>query len=121
MPAVRPLEVKALLPLLEQDWEDVENEKTGKVTPGVVRLAQALIQELDRVRADRTSYVGVIQIGGKHGIYLGLGPYPGRASAAQALSRHPAVGDPSLITGCVVVPIETEEGFQARLKELDAA
>lgn len=121
MPRVRPLEVKALLPLLEQDWLDTTNETSGKVTPGVVRLAEALIQELDRVRMERTSYIGVIQIGGKHGIYLGVGPYAGKASAAAALSKHPVMGDSTLVTGAVIVPVESPEGFDARLKELDSA
>lgn len=119
MAAVRPLEIKALLPLLEQDWLDVTNAKTGKTTPGVVRLAQALIEELDRVRADRTSYIGVIQVGGKNGFYVGLGPYPGRASAASALSKHPAITDRTLVTGAVIVPVESQEGFEKRLRDLD--
>lgn len=108
MPRVRPLEVKALLPLLQQDWESPEE------------LAAALIAELDSVRASRISYVGVLQIGGAKGIYVGLGPYPGIASAERALMRHPAVSDRTLVTGAVIVPVETPEGFENRLKELDA-
>lgn len=118
--AARPLEVKALLPLLEQDWEDIENPKTHKITPGQVRLAKALIEELDRVRADRISYVGVLQIGGRRGIYTGIGPFPGKTSAENALAQHPALGDKTLVTGAVIVPIETPEGFQERIKEVDA-
>lgn len=117
--AARPLEVKALLPLLEQDWPDEENPKTGKVTPGVVRLASALIEELDKVRASRVSYVGVLQVGGKKGIYTGIGPFPGQRSAEKALAAHPAFGDPTLCTGAAIVPVETPEGFAQRIKELD--
>jgi hypothetical protein len=119
MPAVRPLEVKALLPLLEEDWTDTVNEKTGKVTPGVVRLATALIQKLDEVRADRTSYIAVIQIGGKNGFYVGIGPYPGESSAMKALLKHPVMQDKTLATGAAIVPVESQEGFENRLKEID--
>lgn len=106
MPRVRPLEVKALTPLLEQDWETPE------------ALAEALILELDNVRASRTSYVGVLQVLGA--IYTGVGPYPGVRSAQKALMNHPAMGDETLVTGAIVIPIETPEGFEKRIKELDA-
>lgn len=101
MPRVRPLEVKALRPLLERDWEREDD------------LIEALIMALDEVRASRTSYVGVIQIGK---ICLGIGPYPGRRSAENALSRHPALG---MATGAIVASILTPEGYDQMMKELD--
>lgn len=107
MPRVRPLEVKALVPLLEQDWETPED------------LAAALITELDRVRASRISYVGVLQVGGQRGIYTGIGPFAGIRSAERALTSHPAFSDPTLVSGAIIVPIQTPEGFEAQLKELD--
>jgi hypothetical protein len=119
MARARPLEIKALLPLLEQDWDDWENPRTGRVISGQERLIEALILELDRVRESRTSYVGVLQIGGKRGIYTGLGPFPGIKSAEAALMKHPAISDPTLVSGAVIVPIQTPEGFEARIKELD--
>jgi hypothetical protein len=101
MPRVRPLEVKALRPLLERDWEQEDD------------LIEALILALDEVRASRTSYVGIIQIGQ---ITLGVGPYPGRRSAENALSRHPGM---SMATGAAIASIETPEGFDRMMKELD--
>lgn len=119
MPRARPLEIKALRPLLEQNWDDYTNPRTGRTISGEDRLIEALILELDRVREDRISYVGVLQIGGAKGIYTGIGPFPGIKSAESALSKHPAFLDPTLVSGVVVVPIQTPEGFEARLKELD--
>lgn len=107
MPKVRPLEVKALLPLLRQDWESPED------------LAEALILELDNVRASRTSYVGVLQLFGPKGIYTAVGPYPGIKSAQRALTQHPAFQDETLVTGAIIVPVENPAGFEKRLKELD--
>lgn len=105
MPRVRPLEVKALLPLLQQDWDSPE------------ALAEALIVELDQTRAERTSYVAVMQIGKPpNAFYMGVGPYPGRASALKALIAHPGR---DLATACVIATIETPEGLKRRLKELD--
>ena len=107
MPRIRPLEVRALLPLLEQDWDTPEE------------LAEALIAKLDEARASRTSYVGVIQIGkasDNSRIVLGVGPYPGRASARKALLAHPAR---SLASACVIAQIQTPQGFEQMMRELD--
>jgi hypothetical protein len=105
MARVRPLEVRALTPLLEQDWETPE------------QLAEALILALDGVRGDRTSYVGIMQFGSKDGAvwYAGIGPYPGQKSAVSALRRHPGA---SLAHRCAVVPILSPEGFVALLKDV---
>ena len=116
MPKARPLEVRAILPLLEQDWEDWLDEKSGNITPGQDRLAEAIILTLDRIRASRTSYVPVLQIGGAKGIYVGMGPFPGRQSAINALKKHPAFGEAS---GVVVVPVLTAEGYEKQLRDLD--
>lgn len=114
MPRVRPLEVRALIPLLEQDWDDVVSDK-GEVKTGQERLVEALILELDKARASRTSYVGILRL---NGIMVGLGPYPGLMSAKKALEGHPAWGDP-VVTGWAVVPIESPEGYERRIKALD--
>lgn len=105
MPRVRPLEVNALTPLLEQDWETPE------------ALAEALITELDKVRASRTSYVVVIQ----HGLegkcfYSGMGPYPGDRSAINALKKR---GLDRSWERAVIVPILTDEGFKKKMQEMD--
>lgn len=104
MPKVRPLEVKALTPLLEQDWGTPED------------LAEALILALDDVRASRTSYIAAVRSGP---MLFGIGPYPGRKSAENALAKQRKTYG-SLIDGGGVISIETPEGFVRRLKELDA-
>lgn len=121
MPRVRPLELKALLPLLEQDWPDEVDDDGGLLATGQEQLIAELILRLDEVRASRTSYIGVLRIGsGPTSILLGMGPYPGRRSAMKALVAHPAVADRSLCTGVAVVPVETPQGMSQRIKELDS-
>lgn len=103
MSRVRPLEVKALVPLLEQDWESPE------------ALAEALIRQLDETRASRTSYVAVMQFGTNgNAWYSGLGPYAGRKSAERDVKRDPGA---SLAHKIAVVPLTSSDGLQARLKE----
>jgi len=110
---VRPLEVKALVPLLEQDWETPE------------ALAESLIQALDSVRASRTSYVAVMQFG-RHATvddygfkkavwYAGMGPYPGQASARKAATSHPGAGMASAIA---VIPVLSATGVEQMMKEV---
>ena len=99
--SVRPLEVKALAGLLRMDWESEES------------LAKALIEELDRVRIDKTAYIGVMQFGRERPFYAGIGPYPGRKSAENALQRHPAAPE-ALV--CAVVPVMSPEGLKVHLK-----
>lgn len=99
----RPLEVKALVPLLEQDWATPEE------------LAEALIAALDDARAGRTSYIGIMQFGREKPIYVGLGPYPGLTSARNALAKHPAVTE---ATARAVVPVIGPEGFEQLLKKV---
>jgi hypothetical protein len=121
MPRVRPLELKALLPLLEQDWPDEVDDEGGLLATGQERLIEGLILALDEVRASRISFIGVLKIGyGPTSVLLGMGPYPGRRSAEKAVAAHPAVADRTLCTGAAVVPIETPQGIAQRLKELDA-
>lgn len=123
----RPLEVRALVPLLEQDWKDeyrVTYDSSGNevgelVATGQERLAEALIVALDEVRASRVSYIGVVRIGGRGGFSMAIGPFPGRRSAEAALARHPAIMDRTLVTGAAVIPVETPLGFARRLKDLD--
>lgn len=105
MSRVRPLEAKAIVSLLRMDWEDVED------------LAHALIQELDKVRAGRTSYIGVMQFGGadRKPFYVGIGPYPGQKSAEKALLSHPAVFE---ATARAVVPVIGPEGFEELLRKV---
>lgn len=106
MPRVRPLEVRALTPLLEQDWE----------TPEL--LAEALVLALDEVRASRVSYFVTIQHGLKDGncVYTGMGPYPGYKSALRALEKR---GLAQGFEAGVIVAVETPEGFERRLRDLD--
>lgn len=98
-------ETKALVALLEQDWE----------TPEV--LAEALIDALDEVRARKTRYVGVMQIGQAKPIYAGVGPFPGAKSAENALRAHPAAG---MAYKLAVVPVTSPKGLTLALSELDA-
>ena len=116
---VRPLEIKALVPLLMEDWPDEEIlDAEGVVIdmkPGVERLAEALIRQLDETRASRTSYIAVMQFGTNGNVwYSGLGPYPGRKSAERDVSRDPGA---SLADKIAVVPLTSAEGLEARLKE----
>jgi hypothetical protein len=97
-------EVKAIEDLLLQDWE----------TPEL--LAATIIDTLDQVRATKTRYVGVMQFGRTHPFYMGVGPYPGRKSAQNALVRHPAASE---ATALAVVPMMSDEGFKALLEDLD--
>lgn len=100
---VRPLEVRALVPLLEQDWETPEE------------LAEGLIRALDTVRAERTSFVAVMQFGLESPLfYAGLGPYPGYKSAQAAVLRHPGATMASVIA---VVPIMSPDGLEVHLKK----
>lgn len=103
---VRPLEVRALVPLLEQEWDSAE------------QLAEALIRALDEARASRVSYVGVAKFpvgdGSQGHWYYAVGPYPGRKSAEKALRGDPAA---SLATALAVVPLTSPEGLERRLKE----
>jgi hypothetical protein len=97
-------EVKALVALLEQDWEDVEE------------LAKALVTELDNVRASGTRYVGVMQFGMERPFYVGVGPYAGFKSALNALNSHPAAADANYRA---VVPMVSKEGLEKMIEELD--
>jgi hypothetical protein len=101
----RKSEVGLLVKLLERDWESVED------------LAKALIEALDEDRAKRTSYVAIAQMGSRPGQvwYLGLGPYPGKASATAAAQSHPGF---SLATAIVVVPVTSPLGVDRLLREV---
>lgn len=114
MPKVRPLEVKAILPLLQRDWPDEYNVH-GELLPGVEQLAEALIIELDKVRASRTSYVAAVRMGA---FVFGVGVYPGERSAHKAVIKQLQTYG-NLVSGGAVIPIETPEQFEARIKALD--
>lgn len=105
---VRPLEVKALVQLLEKDWETPE------------QLAEELIRTLDELRASRTSYVWVAQFGPPRmaGMtwYAGAGPYPGRKSAERAAKGYPGA---ELAAALAVVPILTPEGLERQIEKTD--
>lgn len=106
-PKLNALEVRKLVPLLKADWESPEH------------LAQALVEELDNFRADKTSYVGVMQFGGGESgstpFYVGLGPYPGYKSALNALRSHPAA---PMALKSAVVPMMNAEGLREHLKKV---
>lgn len=99
-------EERAVVGLLEQDWESPEE------------LAKAIIKTLDSTRASKIRYVGVLQFGKGAGtkFYAGLGPYPGAQSALNALRKHPAADEAS---GAVIIPIRSNEGFLELIKKLD--
>lgn len=77
--------------------------------------AKAIIKWLDDDRAKRTSYVGVMQFGKGPAFYVGLGPYPGRASAEKAVTSHPAAGEAFKIG---IVPVTSPEGLAKQLADL---
>lgn len=81
--------------------------------------ATAIIKWLDADRAKRTSYVAVMQFGHRPGnvFYVGLGPYPGRASAEAAVKTHPAADEAYKVA---VVPMTSDEGFKALIQKVDA-
>lgn len=108
----RKTEVALLVKLLEQDWESAD------------ALAKALISALDKDRADRTSYVAVMQFGGggngKPGMtgpvwYSAIGPYPGAASAKRAVLSDPGA---SMATVIAVIPVTSPEGLAIKLREV---
>lgn len=104
MPRVSPSEVKAIVPLLEQDWE----------TPEV--LAEEIIKTLDETRADKVTYAGVLQIGKSSPLYQGVGYFPGFASAKAAIEKHPAIG---MASAAAVVSVLSPKGFTLMLDRLD--
>lgn len=79
---------------------------------------RAMIEELDQLRADRLDYVGVMQFGspGKH-MTTAIGPWPGKAGAVRALTKHPAAGMASVL---VVCPLQSPQGVEKALEGLDA-
>jgi hypothetical protein len=97
---------KAVVSLLEsdQEWDGPED------------MALAIINEIDRVRRDKTSYVAVMQFGETIPFYIGVGPFPGAKSARNAVQGHPALG---MALKAVVVPVQTPEHAAAKVKELD--
>lgn len=98
-------ETKAIEKLLLQDWE----------TPEL--LAETIIDTLDELRARKTRYVGVMQFGQAHPIYIGVGPFPGAKSAENALKSHPSAG---MAYKMAVVPTTSPLGLTLMLAELDA-
>lgn len=81
--------------------------------------AKAIIKWLDEDRAKRTSYVAVMQFGTKPGsvFYIGLGPYPGRKSAEEAVRKHPAADEAYKVA---VVPVTSDAGFRELVAKVDA-
>lgn len=100
-------EIDALSELLQQDcWETPE------------ALSRALIVALDKARAERTTYVAVMQFGpsSNQGVfYYGLGPYAGDRSARAALARFPGA---SVAQRIAVIPLLNDEGLERKLKEI---
>lgn len=101
---LRKSEVNALVPLLRQEWDSEQD------------LAEALIRKLDETRVNRTSYVGVLQVSDKRPVYVGMGPYPGAASARAAVASHPVAGMACL---GVIVPVMTPEALAQMTRDLD--
>lgn len=104
--APHKVEIQAMVSLLEADWETPEE------------LAKALIVALDKARAQRTTYVAVMQFGPSSGggvFYHALGPYAGVTSARNAVSRFPGA---SVAHRIVIVPLTNDEGLDQRLREV---
>ena len=98
---------KAVVSLLESDQE----------WDGPEEFAVAIINELDRVRADKTSYVAVMQFGFTDSVfYVGIGPYAGQKSAANAVAGHPAFGEAAKTA---VIPMRTPENLAKMLEDID--
>lgn len=97
-------EEAALRPLLEQEWENVED------------LMKALVDALDEARAHTTRYYAVMQFGTEDGKcwYHGFGPFAGRKSAKQAVSRFPGA---TLASKIAVVPVTSPEALDELLKK----
>lgn len=98
-------EIRPIVALLEQEWDSAED------------MAKAIVKALDEARASRTRYIAVMQFGSEDGKcwYVGLGPYPGGASAKRAVQRHPGA---TLAHRCAVVPVTSGEGLEVLLKEV---
>lgn len=99
-------EIRALVPLLEQDWESPE------------KLAEALIKALDKARAGRKLHAAVVQYGDGAGsvFYDAVGPIAGKTTAQKVLGK---MLYKSIVSKGAVVPLRTEEGFDALMAEVD--
>ena len=93
-------EVDALVELLEQNWETPEE------------LAKALIKTLDEARTHRKTYIALMVFGDKFA--TAIGPYSGARSARNAVTKFPPA---SIAKRVVVVPLTSQEGVEAALKE----
>lgn len=104
---MRKSEVTGIAKLLESgEFETAED------------AAAAIIKWLDEDRMKRTSYVGVLQFGTEKGklFYVGMGPYPGRRSAENAVAGHPASG---MASGRAVIPVTSASALDSQIKGLD--
>lgn len=108
---MRKTEVAGIARILE-DPVDVD----GKPYETPEDAAKAIIKWLDEDRAKRKSYAAVMQFGhGKAYFYVGLGPYPGAASAEKAAREHPAAAEAYKIA---VVPLRSPEGLKDLLEQV---
>lgn len=96
-------EVKAITGLLTspEEWDTPE------------ALAKEIVKALDKARADRTLYVGVMVFGGTD---LACGPYSTANQAHKGLQQHPAL---SMAKASGVVPLNTQEGVQQIIEKVD--
>lgn len=99
-------EIKALVKLLQQDWESPE------------ALAKALIVELDKSRGSRKLFAAVAQYGDPSGsvFYDAVGPVAGATSARNLLGK---MLYKSVVSKGAVVPLRNLEGFEAHMAEVD--
>lgn len=97
-------EITALVQLLEQDWASSEE------------LARAAIKALDAARAERITYVAVMQFGAEDGrlFYQAIGPYTTVTAATRAVTKFPGA---TLAHRVAVVPLRNDDGVTAILKE----
>lgn len=81
--------------------------------------ARAVIEEIDRLRAEDITYIAVRQydspISGAQ--YMGYGPFPTKA-AAQKAAEHGTVGIPGFGL-LAIVPMRSHSSQLAKLKSLD--
>ena len=104
---MRPLkkETDAIAALLKQGADTPES------------LANAVIEELDRVRGERTTFLVVMRLGvGKTATHYGYGPYSTRNQAIKSIEEHPVA---STATGIAVVPVTSAEGLEQIIERVD--
>ncbi|HET6917260.1 MAG TPA: hypothetical protein VFH56_14295 [Acidimicrobiales bacterium] len=88
----------------------------GAETPEA--LASAVIEELDKVRAQRVTYAAILRFGSKGNCFFtGFAPYSTTNQAKKAIEKHPAAG---MATAYAVVPVVNDIGLDELIARVDA-